>query len=189
MSCTSSLADLFSAMKSCSLIDLSHSYKNNFHIFEDDHWLSQLVLLNSFKLHHSSYTVKPLMPLVFSSKISLSLSKWASQWWHCPAEKFLPSLAYSISLNMVQAFLHQLCNSLSFFPETHSGTHFYTITPFPAFWLISTHLVFVQLEIPYNMQHLIFVVHVLAFRPFIYVELYIWHSSDNFWCSEGYGLQ
>lgn len=66
----SSLTGLFSTMKRCSLIDLSHSYKNSFYTFEDGHWwdTSQLVLLNSFKLYHSSYTIKPLMSLVFSSK-------------------------------------------------------------------------------------------------------------------------
>lgn len=86
ISCTLSLTGHFSIMKSCSLIDLSHSHNNSFYIFEDDHWLSQLVLLNSVKLHHSSYTINPFLSLVFSSKISPFLSKCASKQWHCPAE-------------------------------------------------------------------------------------------------------
>lgn len=86
ISCTLSLTGHFSIMKSCSLIDLSHSHNNSFYIFEDDHWLSQLVLLNSVKLRHSSYTINPFLSLVFSSKISPFLSKCASKQWHCPAE-------------------------------------------------------------------------------------------------------
>lgn len=30
------------------------------------------------------------------------------------------------------------------------------------------------------MQYFTFVFHAIAFRPFIYVELYIYHSSDKF---------
>lgn len=79
------LTGLFSIMKSCSLIHLSR-YNNRFYTFEDGCCLSQFVLLNWFKLHYSSYSIKSLMSLVFSSKISPSLSKCASKPWHCPAE-------------------------------------------------------------------------------------------------------